>query len=153
MSGNVIAFNRKPVFTLLLALFLATGFLAAGCGGSEEGLTIDEVKLEEADLPGWSLAEEVKATPENAAPKSIVKQLYDAGAVSILNQVFEKEGIKLQVNYVEMEDTAGGRQAEAMLEAAVGGTNFIGHKQNIAIELIGTVPDMGLAAGKLGLSL
>jgi hypothetical protein len=61
--------------------------------------------------------------------------------------------VTLQVNYVQMKDTAGGRDAEELLEAAVGGTNYIGHINNIAIELIGTVPDMGLAAQKLKLSL
>lgn len=153
MSRRSDSCRRKQLLAPLLVLFLAAGLLAAGCGSSEETLTIDDVKLEADDMPGWSLAEEVKATPENAAPKSIVKQLYDAGAIDILNQVFERDGRRLQVNYVEMEDTAGGRQAEAMLEAAVGGTNYIGHDKNIAIELIGTVPDMGLAANKLRLSL
>ena len=80
-------------------------------------------------------------------------QLYDEGAETILNQVFEKNGVTLQINYVQMEDTAAGRRAEAMLEAAVGGTNYIGHKRNIAIEIIGLTPDIGLAAKELGLSL
>lgn len=153
MREKGIVHHLKPMLALTLALLFAAGLLLVGCGTDEKTLTINEVKLEESDLPGWSLVEQVKATPANAAPKSIVKQLYDAGAIAVLNQVFEKEGRRLQVNYVEMEDTMAGRQAEAMLEAAVGGTNYIGHKDNIAIEIIGTVEDMGLAAGKLGLSL
>ncbi len=153
MSGKRITCDWKSILALSLALLAASALLAAGCGSSEEKLTINEVRLEKSDLPGWSLKEEVVATPKNADPKSIVKQLYDAGAVTILNQVFEKDGIKLQVNYVEMDDTMAGRQAEAMLEAAVGGTNYIGHKRNIAIEIIGLTPAISMAAKELGLSL
>ena len=153
MSRGTITRSRRSMLALSLALLVAAGFLVAGCGGSEESITVNQVKLEEADLPGWSLKEEVVATRSNAAEKSIVKQLYAAGAVTILNQVFEKDGRELQVNFVEMKDRPDARHAEAMLESAVGGTNYIGVKGNIAIEIIGTVSDMGLAAGKLGLSL
>lgn len=139
---------------VLCALMLVLGAsLVAGCGApAKVPLTISEVKLTKEDLPDWKLTE-VKATRENAAPKSVVEQLYDEGAVDILNQTFIKDGKKIQVNYVQMPDLEKGRWAESILEAAVGGTNYIGHKDNIAIEIIGDTPEMTIAAEKLNLSL
>lgn len=137
----------------LLVSCAVPGMFAGGCGNREKKLTINEVKLDEEDLEGYALNEETHATPRNAAPKSIVKDLYDAEAVNILNQVWEKDGRKLQINYVEMKDRQGGRHAEAMLEAAVGGANYIGSKNNIAIEVIGNDDDTGAAAAALSLSL
>ncbi len=154
MSRKSAVFKGMTVLTLSLVVVALALSLAAGCGEpAEEKLTINEIKLSEEDLPGWTLMDELKATPQNAAEGSIVPQLYDEGAEAILNQVFEKSGARLQVNYVQMEDTDAGRRAEAMLEAAVGGTNYIGHKQNIAIEIIGDTPDISTAAEALGLSL
>lgn len=154
MFGKRTACSGKSMLALSLVIIALTLALVAGCGEpAEETLTINEIKLKESDLPGWSLIEEVKATPKNAAEKSIVPRLYEEGAITILNQVFEKDDITLQINYVEMKDTAASRRAEAMLEAAVGGTNYIGHKRNIAIEIIGLTPDISLAARELGLSL
>jgi hypothetical protein len=132
---------------------LLAGALVVGCGTQQRTLSINDVKLSEKDLHDWKLKEETTATPKNAAPKSIVKALYEAGAMTILNQVFVKDGRTLQVNYVQMKDGKDAERAEAMLEAAVNGTNYIGSKENLAIEIIGTMPDTSLAAQELGLSL
>jgi hypothetical protein len=126
-------------------------FLTVGCGGQANDLTVEEVKLAEVDLPGWTLEEEVTATPENAAEGSVVKQLYDAGAVTILNQVFEKDGANLQVNYVQMESAEDANDAKAILDVAVGGKNTLGVEQNMAFEIIGSEADREMAAEELGL--
>lgn len=147
-------FNVSVVLLIaLLILPAACVILTSGCKDEEKTLTIKEVRLDEEDLKGYTLKEELYATRENAAPKSIVKELYDAGALKILNQSWEKDGRKLQINYVEMKDRQDGRHAEAMLEAAVGGANYIGSKDNIAIEIIGNDEDTGQAAAALSLSL
>ncbi|MHB8896385.1 MAG: hypothetical protein ACYC99_14565 [Candidatus Geothermincolia bacterium] len=153
MHRKRTAVNRKYTLVLLLAIFMVAGSIIAGCGApAEKPQSISQIKITESEMPGWTL-KEVEATRDNADKKSIVAQLYDEGAVDILNQIFEQAGRKLQVNYVQMKDTAGGRWAESMLESAVGGTNYIGSKGNIAIEIIGTPQDTGLAAGALNLTL
>jgi hypothetical protein len=148
MPKRGTAISCKATFVLLLAVLAVFGSIVAGCGApAEKPQTISQIKITKDEMPGWSL-KEVKATRNNADPKSIVNQLYDEGAVDILNQTFEKDGSKIQ-----MKDTTRGRWAESMLEAAVGGTNYIGSKGNIAIEIIGTPQDIGLAAGALNLTL
>lgn len=153
MRRKAMTGNTMRILGACLVLLSIAGILSAGCGSEERTLTINDVKLSEKDLPGWRLDEEIKATVQNAAKGSVVKELYDAGAVTILNQVFTKDGRRLQVNYVQMETTKDAEHAEAMLEAAVNGTNYIGNKDNLAIEIIGTMPDTTAAAKELGLVL
>lgn len=144
-------FGRKRlvrVGAFAVPLLVVVTLLASGCGGSTT--TIDTVKLEKSDLPGWTLVDETEVTTENAAPGSIIKELYDAGAVGILNQTFEKGGDRLQVNYVEMEDETGGGKAVSMLKEAVDGANTVVAKGNVAIEIIGTPADREMVEEKLG---
>ena len=138
---------------LFLVLALLPLALSSGCGSTERTVSIKDVKLDEQDLKGWKLKEEVTATPGNAAPKRIVPDLYKAGAVTVLNQVFVKDGRNLQINYVQMKNAKDAEHAEAMLEAAVNGTNYIGSRENLAIEIMGTMEDTTLAAKELSLSL
>lgn len=134
-----------PLFILVLGL---TTTLVMGCGTSN--LTIHQVKLKASDIgPGWSLQSEIAATTENAAPGSVVKELYEAGAVGILDQYFENGSSKLQVNYVQMADTKGAAEAVRLLESAAGGLNTIGARQNMAFEIIGSPENRALAARAL----
>lgn len=145
--------NARTALCVSLAILAAVCFLFTGCGSGPPPLTINEVKLTEEDMPGYELEEEVTATRANAAKDSIVDQLYDGGAVSILNQVFDKNGVEVQVNYVQMKNEDKARYAEMLLEAAVGGKNYISTKGNIAIEIIGTIEDTQKAATELELNL
>jgi hypothetical protein len=147
-----IDLTRTPTAVLLLVLLVSVGALATGCGGTGGTLTINDIKLHSGDLKGWSLTEEVDATTSNAGPKSIVGDLFDAGAIRITNQVFEKDGKKLQVNFVQMKDADSARRAETMLKEVPGSMNTIEVKDNIAIEIIGTTADKELVVKKLGLS-
>lgn len=140
---------RPLIVILMMVLLLIAGALAVGCGGP---LTIDKVKLKAGDLSGWTLKKEVEVTTSNAAESSIVKELFEAGAVRIRDQYFEKDGKALQVNFVEMKDPNGARQAEAMLKKAVGSVNTIGVKENMAVEVIGQPADKELVVQKLELS-
>jgi hypothetical protein len=137
-----------PLTSAALLLLIAV-VLAAGCGG---GLAIDQVKLKAGDLNGWTLNKEIEVTTGNAAPGSIVKELFAAGAVRIRDQYLRKDGKALQVNFVEMKDSKGATQAAAMLKKAVGSVNTIGVKQNVAVEVIGQPEDKELVVKQLKLT-
>ena len=137
-ARRVASFLTLPV---IVGMLLLGAVVAGGCGKStttNADLTIEELKLKKGDLPGWTLTKEVKGTRSSATEKNIIAQLYDAGAVAILNQVFDKAGTTLQVNYVQMNDAVGAKQAAAMLKDVPGTTNTIGVKNNIAVEIIGS---------------
>ncbi len=140
---------RLLIVISMMVLLLIAGALAVGCGGS---LTIDKVKLKAGDLSGWTLKKEIEVTTSNAAESSIVKELFEAGAVRIRDQYFEKDGKALQVNFVEMKDPDGARQAEARLKKAVESVNTIGVKKNMAVEVIGQPADKELVVQRLELS-
>jgi len=142
---------RPMMITSVMVLLLITGALAGGCGGSG-ALTIDEVKLKPGDLQGWTLKKEIEVTVSNAAEGSIVKGLFEAGAVRIRDQYLEKDGKSLQVNFVEMKDPKGARQAEAMLKKAVGSVNTVGVRENMAVEVIGQPEDKELVVKQLNLT-
>ena len=65
---------------------------------------------------------------------------------------FDKGGTALQVNYVQMNDAVGAKQAAAMLKDVPGTTNSIGVKNNIAVEIIGSPANKELVVKKLDLS-
>jgi hypothetical protein len=145
--------GARVTVVLLIVLIVLIGCIAMGCGAPQaRPRTIEQVKLQKEDLPDWTL-KETRVTKANADPKGVLEQLLDAGAVSVVTQVWEKDGRKFSVNYVQMKDIPRGRYAEGVLEGAVVGTNYIGRKENVAIEIVGNVPDTGLAATKLNLSL
>lgn len=141
----------SSVVIILLAV-LITGVIELGCGGSGNTVTINEVKLKASGLPGWTLSEEVNATRANADPKSIIPQLFDAGAVRIVDQVFVNSGKRLQLNYVQMKDPEAAKKAAAMLKRVPGTTNTIGTTGNIAVEVIGAPVDKQLVVQKLTLT-
>lgn len=146
--------GRIAVVTCVAGLLLLAVALANGCGeGKSTTLTINEFKLKQSDLPGWTLTREVKGTRGSATAKNIIAQLFDAGAVGVIDQVFDKNGTGLQVNYVQMKDTDGANQAAVMLKDVPGTTNTIGVKNNIAVEIIGSPADKQLVVKNLGLDL
>lgn len=142
--------GKSSVVILLLAV-LITGVIELGCGGGST-LTINEVKLKASDLPGWTLSEEVDATKANANPKSIIPQLFDAGATRIINQVFVKNGERVQVNYVQMKNPEAAQRAAAMLKKVPGTNNNIGTTGNITVEVIGAPTNKQLVVQKLNLT-
>jgi hypothetical protein len=150
MSAAMSAIRMRALTTAstLLLLLLAVS-LVVGCGG---GLTIDEVKLKAGDLDGWTITKEIEVTTGNAAEGSIVKELFEAGAVRIRDQYLEKDGKALQVNFVEMKDAKGAAEAAAMLKEAVGSVNTIGVKENMAVEVIGQPQDKELVVRQLELT-
>jgi hypothetical protein len=152
MSANSSTIQPPALMiTSMVVLMLITGVLAGGCGANG-ALTIDEAKLKPGDLQGWTIKKEIEVTADNAAKGSIVKELFEAGAVRIRDQYLEKDGKALQVNFVEMKDPKSARQAEAMLKKAVGSVNTIGVKENMAVEVIGQPEDKELVVKQLKLT-
>jgi hypothetical protein len=146
---NALRIRVLRALSMFLLLLLAV-ILVVGCGGG--GLTVDEMKLKAQDLDGWTITKEIEVTTSNAAKGSIVKDLFEAGAVRIRDQYLEKDGKALQVNFVEMKDEKGAGEAAAMLKKAVGSVNTIGVKENMAVEVIGQPQDKEMVVQKLGLT-
>jgi hypothetical protein len=135
-----------PVLPFIVLVLITT--LVMGCKTSN--LTIDQVKLKASEIgPGWSLQKEIAVSTENAAPGSVVKELYRAGAVRILDQYFVNGSSELQVNYVQMDDTKGAVEAARLLRSVAGGVNTIEARQNIAFEIIGSPANRAVAAKAL----
>ncbi len=139
LAGTVI------MLFLLLTLVPASLLFTAGCGGGED-LTIDQVKLRASEIgEGWTLQEEIEVNISNASPGSVVTEMYELGAVRIINQVFVKDGATLKVNLVEMKNPEDAAKAEELLRSAAG-ANTIGIRENMAVEIIGNATDKARAA-------
>ena len=131
------------MFSLLVAALV-------GCGAGN--LTINQVKLNASDLgSGWTLSREVEVSTANAAAGSVISQLYKAGAVRIINQIFVNGSEKLQVNLVQMDNSQDATTAVKLLNSVAGGVNTIGAKQNIAVEIIGSPANRAIAAKALNI--
>ena len=140
LAGTVV------MLFFLLTLVPASLMFTAGCGGGGEDLTIDQVKLKASEIgEGWTLQEEIEVNTSNASPGSVVTEIYELGAVRIINQVFVKDGATLKVNLVEMMSSEDAAKAEELLRSAAG-ANTIGTRANMAVEIIGNATDKARAA-------
>ncbi len=140
LAGTVI------ILLFLLILVSASLLFTAGCGEGGGNLTIDKVKLKASEIgEGWTLQEEIEVNTSNAAPGSVVTGIFELGAVRIINQVFVKDGVTLQVNLVEMRNPGDAAKAEELLRS-VAGANTIGTRENMAVEIIGNATDKARAA-------
>ena len=142
---------KRPVECFLASLILSVVVASlVGCGTGN--ITINQVKLNASSLgSGWTLSKEVEANSANAAAGSIIPQLYKAGAVRIVNQIFVKGNEKLQVNLVQMDNSQDAKTAVKLLNSVAGGVNTIGAKQNIAFEIIGSPANRAMAAKALNI--
>ncbi len=149
--------KRIPISIALLAA-LAVLLGAAGCGENKiqdpsvaARLTIEEVKLTAADLGGgWRLEDEVSVDPGDADADSPLADLAALGATRVVNQVFARDGERLQVNYVQMK-TVGEAElaAEAMAEDT--GENVYLTRGRVAVEIIGEGPGVEKAGELMGM--
>ncbi|MCJ7652183.1 MAG: hypothetical protein MUO75_00615, partial [Actinobacteria bacterium] len=153
MGGNKrTADLTVRAFAVLTALTMLSSFLvAAGCGGRPAGtLTISDVKLEASTLgKGWVLDKEVRSDPEKAQPDSTLALLAGIGAEDVLNQVFSRDGEKLQVNFVQFDSTENAADGVELFMAEEGTRNIYGVKKNIAVEIIGDSDAGKVKAAKL----
>ena len=153
MGGNKrTADLTVRAFAVLTALTMLSSFLvAAGCGGRPAGtLTISDVKLEASTLgKGWVLDKEVRSDPEKAQPDSTLALLAGIGAEDVLNQVFSRDGEKLQVNFVQFDSAENAADGVELFMAEEGTRNIYGAKKNIAVEIIGDSDAGKVKAAKL----
>jgi hypothetical protein len=140
--------NKLGKGVLVSLVFFLLAVVIIGCGAGN--LTINQVKLKASDLgSGWTLSEDVEVSTANATARSVVPQLYKAGAVRIINQIFTKDSEKLQVNLVQMDNPQDAATAVKLLNGVAGGVNTIGAKQNIAVEIMGSAANRAAAAKAL----
>ena len=144
--------KQDRLFKGILAALAFSLLVAAlvGCGGGN--LTIEQVKLKAPDLgPEWILSQQIEVSTANATARSVVPQLYRAGAVRIINQIFTKGSEKLQVNLVQMDNSRNAATAVKLLNSVAGGVNTIAAKQNIAVEIMGSPANRAAAAKALNI--
>lgn len=136
----------------MAALSMLSSFLVvAGCGGTPAGtLTISDVKLEASTLgKGWVLDKEVRSNPAKAQPGSTLSLLAGIGARDVLNQVFSRDGERLQLNFVQFDSAKNAADGVVLFMSEEGTRNVYGAKKNIAVEIIGDSESSKATTAKL----
>ncbi|AUB82041.1 hypothetical protein [Candidatus Thiodictyon syntrophicum] len=118
----------------LLALVVLTLAAVSAFGDGKRFSEIAEIKLTGQNLPaGWALVEEVIA---DEAALAKFKTIYGVKAESIVNQIFNAAGQRVQLNYCLFSDAPLAELAAAKISVFTRSQNPIVQSGNSVVEII-----------------